>query len=493
MSRRIPIAKKLLVMVLTTSAALSTVLTIAQIGFEFQEKRSQLKAVISGIESSLLSSVAKRMWDYDIASLPDQFREMIRSVDLAHVKLESDKGKIIFDEGRPDFTPKYPIESVFPIMYAEPGQEPHKIGSLTMIFFSDKIIEEIRFHFVTLLIFNMIKTFIVAMVLISLFKRTVTVPLTEIVHYFASTENLKDGEARPTLSIKRMDPVEDEISDLVAFIRSRDNKLFEMQERQKDKILDQKKALDDSDEIIKQERVRSEMSARTAQLADMATGIAHEINNPLTIISGYLNLARGEVNRPQTKTNVVIDCLHKADKSIIRIAKIITGLRAFARDGRNDPMKGEPSGEMINEALDLVMSRVLAGGVQINFVDHCPPDAKIVCRRVQLCQIMIVLINNSFDAIKDEQEKWIRIETFLGNGTFRLRVVDSGHGIASDLAERIFNPFFTTKEVGSGTGLGLSVAHGYARDQNGDLQFLPNEPNTTFELSIPQTQAVVAA
>ena len=472
-------------MVLTTSAMLSTVLTVAQIGFEFQEKRSQLKSVIAGIESSLLPSIGQRMWDFDLASLPDQFRGMMGNVDLAHVKLESDKGKIIFDEGRPGFTAKYPIESVFPIEFTNQGIK-SRIGTLTLIFFSDKIIEEIQFHFVTLLIFNMIKTFIVALVLIHLFKRTVTNRLQEILNYFARVDSHKGDGARPLLSVKRADPTEDEITDLVNFIESHDKELFMLQERMRDKIENQEKALEDSDVTIKVERARAESAARTAQLSQMASGIAHEINNPLAIISGHLNLARIELTKENPKSDRISESIKKSDMTVMRIAKIITGLRSYARDGQHDPMELVNIAELMSDTQDLVVSRITSGGVKLDIVNHCQESATVFCRRVHVAQIIVALINNSFDAVKGSQEPWIRIEIFNDNNCFRLLVVDSGRGIPAAVAAKIFDPFYTTKDPGEGTGLGLSIAHGLASDHKGSLRLLASEANTTLELTIPE-------
>jgi C4-dicarboxylate-specific signal transduction histidine kinase len=105
---------------------------------------------------------------------------------------------------------------------------------------------------------------------------------------------------------------------------------------------------------------------------------------------------------------------------------------------------------------------------------------------------LVALINNAFDAIKGDESPWIRIVVGARNGQLSMRIVDSGRGIPADVAARIFDPFYTTKDVGNGTGLGLSVALGLARDQHGELHLLAGESHTTFELSLPVAQNATA-
>ena len=112
------------------------------------------------------------------------------------------------------------------------------------------------------------------------------------------------------------------------------------------------------------------------------------------------------------------------------------------------------------------------------------PDVFIRCRATQISQVLINLLNNSYDAIETLPEKWVKVELDAGSERARIRIVDSGLGIPLEIRDKILNPFFTTKEIGKGTGLGLSVSKGIIDEHGGVLSVPENVKNTTFEIEL---------
>jgi signal transduction histidine kinase len=482
--RRIPIAKKLLMMVLTTSASLSTVLTCAQIAFEYQEKKSELTSVIKGVESSLLPGIARLIWDYDVNNIAPPFDNLMNSVDLSYVKIINSEGKVVLEKNKADFTPRFPIPVKFPVVYRD-GPQPETVGQIEMIFYSDRILREIRFHFVTLLAFNLVKTLLVAMILIQLFGRVVTRPLTGVVKYLTDSRNLPEGKRPDDLMIQRGATANDEITDLIEFVSAREREVFELQRKLREKIQVQSRALEETDLALRQEKIRAEMNARMAQMAEMASGVAHEINNPLAIISGYLFAIKAEVKKPEPAGGNIVKSVESAQKTVERIAKIITGLRTFARDASKDPKAPTQVHAMISDAVNLLESKIRGHGVGFELVNECPDTVTLTCRSSQITQCLVALISNAFDAIKGRENAWIKLTVRQSESNILIRFVDSGQGIPDDVASKMFDPFFTTKEVGHGAGLGLSFSLGVARDHGGDLVYVKESPNTAFELRLP--------
>jgi C4-dicarboxylate-specific signal transduction histidine kinase len=224
-------------------------------------------------------------------------------------------------------------------------------------------------------------------------------------------------------------------------------------------------------------------TSRLSALGEMAGGIAHEINNPLAIIQGTSRkLARviGDGSDPK----ISHDLLQTIDSTTQRIAKIVNGLRTFARDGSSDPFSIIDLGTIISDVSALSSDKFLRHGVELRLPQR-HLETQISCRQVQMGQVLVNLLNNSFDAVQDLPEKWVEIAIEVKEQV-EISVTDSGSGIPPELVAKIMDPFFTTKPVGKGTGLGLSISAGIIQSHGGKLSYDPTSKNTRFLVSIPR-------
>jgi C4-dicarboxylate-specific signal transduction histidine kinase len=131
-------------------------------------------------------------------------------------------------------------------------------------------------------------------------------------------------------------------------------------------------------------------------------------------------------------------------------------LRSLSRDGEGDQFTETEVSTTYNDVHTILEEKLQQNGIQVE--THFPEGLSLECRSVQIGQVLLNLLTNSMDAIKDNSEKWIRIEALdLGN-FIEISVVDSGSGISEEVAQKLMTPFFTTKTAGHGTGLGLSIS-----------------------------------
>ena len=121
------------------------------------------------------------------------------------------------------------------------------------------------------------------------------------------------------------------------------------------------------------------------------------------------------------------------------------------------------------------------------------PGLEIACRPTQIAQVLVNLINNSRDAVSNLNEKWIKVEVDKTDDNIIIAITDSGPGIPASVRAKMFNPFFTTKEVGVGTGLGLSISAGIIKSHNGQLRLASKSKNTRFEVVLPIVQVAQKA
>jgi C4-dicarboxylate-specific signal transduction histidine kinase len=171
-----------------------------------------------------------------------------------------------------------------------------------------------------------------------------------------------------------------------------------------------------------------------------------------------------------------------------RIRGIVDALRTFARDADRDPMRPESVRKIIDDTLELCGKRFQQRAIAIDVVPIAE-DLRVECRSVQISQILLNLLSNAYDAVETQERRRVRITVESDPGRVYIGVADSGPGIPYELRGRIMEPFFTTKGVGQGTGLGLSVSRGLAELHGGDLALDPSSQETRFVLALPRVVA----
>jgi PAS domain S-box-containing protein len=209
---------------------------------------------------------------------------------------------------------------------------------------------------------------------------------------------------------------------------------------------------------------KAQVASRLASVGEMAAGIAHEINNPLTSVIGYSQLLADRDDIPE---DARMD-LKAIDEGAQRVAGIIKRLLTFARQARPERMLANVN-ELITNTLDLRDYHLRTNNIKVT--TELAADLPItMADPAQLQQVFLNIIVNAETAMKLARGKGrllIRAEEV--NGTIRISFKDNGPGIAKENLARIFDPFFTTREVGQGTGLGLSICHGIVAEHKGRL------------------------
>ncbi len=219
----------------------------------------------------------------------------------------------------------------------------------------------------------------------------------------------------------------------------------------------------------------------------MSSGLAHEINNPLTIIKFKIArvsrlLTQDSLDRASLATE-----LETLNRSVDKIATVVRGLRVFS--GGEDGMTAftpQDVTEIVTETLGLCQEKYIALGIELRLKNAS--SLKTECRRVEIMQVLFNLLGNAVDAVQPLSEKWIEVEIKELRNDIELSVTDSGSGIDAALAKSLMQPFFTTKEPGKGTGLGLSIAKGIAESHGGFLAYDASAKNTRFVLTLPKVQ-----
>jgi len=218
-------------------------------------------------------------------------------------------------------------------------------------------------------------------------------------------------------------------------------------------------------------RVQLEHAAKLASVGELASGIAHEINNPLAVISEEAGLLKDFLD-PQfgqsPSREELIEHLESIQTAVFRCRDITRKLLRFVRKSDVD-MKSYDIHAVIDAVVDgLLGPEMLVSSIKIVRRYHREIPT-VMTDANQLQQVILNIINNAVDAIGPTPGT-ITITTSLEAGQVRVEIADTGHGMSRSQIEQIFMPFFTTKEVGKGTGLGLSVSYGIMKSLGGGIE-----------------------
>jgi two-component system C4-dicarboxylate transport sensor histidine kinase DctB len=221
----------------------------------------------------------------------------------------------------------------------------------------------------------------------------------------------------------------------------------------------------------------------------MSAAIAHEINQPLGAIRTFM--ASAKVFAQRGKLVEVVHNLDLITDLAERMASITSHLKTFAR--KSEPGQREPVlvERAVGRSLFLVASQIKAARVRIE--TEIAADLWVTGHAIQLEQVLLNLISNALDAVADADRPCIRIRAWSSEDTVFIAIADNGPGLSPDELSRMFDPFYTTKPVGKGLGLGLSISYGIVQDFGGRIH-ASNRPDGGAELTVelPRHQADAA-
>jgi len=246
------------------------------------------------------------------------------------------------------------------------------------------------------------------------------------------------------------------------------------------------------------DRTKQELEEKTAQLVqtgkmnalgELAAGVAHEINQPLNAMTIICQDVLRDVDKDRLEVGSLRENLEDAIVEMRRVAEIVGQMRTFARKTTGTQHETLNINEPLEGVFSLIGQQLMLRDIQV--VKELSAGCQVVGDRVRLGQVFMNLITNARDAVTGNLNgKRIEVRTFRqdsnGHAYIAFEIRDDGSGIAPDLREKIFEPFFTSKGAGDGTGLGLSVTKQIVNEHHGQIEVDSTEgQGTTFRILLP--------
>lgn len=220
-------------------------------------------------------------------------------------------------------------------------------------------------------------------------------------------------------------------------------------------------------------------SERLSAVGELVSGVAHEINNPLQTIIGCVELILDDQKDPQARRDLEV-----VRKEAARAGQIVRNLLAFVRRSAPDRVAVDLN-QIVKATVDLRHYHLEQRDILLT-VEYAPSSLPVLVNREEIQQVILNLVLNAEQAIAGSKGRGtIAIRTSTSSRHHSVQVTDDGPGISAELRGRVFEPFFSTKEVGQGTGLGLSISHGIASAHGGSLELCPSDGGACFRLTLP--------
>lgn len=240
--------------------------------------------------------------------------------------------------------------------------------------------------------------------------------------------------------------------------------------------------------IAENERKTADLARadKMASIGEMLSGIMHEINNPISIITSRIQLIKNVLESEVVDIDKLKKSFEVVSRNAYRTSKIITGVKTLFRETSADNFVHVELKEIILNSQDAVLEKVEKHEInlEISYV-NCGEETMIFCFPLQISQVLINLIGNSSDAIRDRDEKWIKVRFERFNSHFGIFVTDSGIGLTEEVQKKIELPFYTSKKAGEGSGIGLHISKKIIESHRGRFYYNSESQNTEFVIELP--------
>ena len=312
--------------------------------------------------------------------------------------------------------------------------------------------------------------------------RAVVIPIKRLVR---ATEKIASGDLSHMVEAKGSDEVAElarSFNHMVVDLRRYHEEVENYSRTLEEKVRERTADLEETNKTLRETQAQLIQASKMAAMGQFGAGVAHELNQPLAGISGYTDLLLLKMERETAEWRYA----KKIEDQCVRMTKIVNNLRTFARQSKFEYSETDVN-QPIDDALMLLGEQLRSHNIKVKR-DLAPNLPKVTADANQLEQVFLNLVSNAKDAIDPQGSGTITIISRQSEKTdfVEVLVIDTGTGMDSSTISDIFNPFFTTKDVGKGTGLGLSISLGIIEDHGGRIEVHSvKNRGTAFRISLP--------
>lgn len=233
--------------------------------------------------------------------------------------------------------------------------------------------------------------------------------------------------------------------------------------------------------------------SKLAALGELSATVVHDIRGPLTMIQLTCEDMKDEIKKEKGKNDEILNShLSQISRACHKINNLVDHLRNYSRKDSQEVEESKNIVELIENSIFLVKQKIRNLNIKVEIkIDEKYSNAELLCFPNKFEQVLMNLMSNACDSMKDSQKKELKIKVFLDDNSVNISITDTGAGIPEAVIPKIFDSFFTTKPKGEGTGLGLSIVKNIVKEHTGDLELssVVGE-GTTFTIKLPISRLI---
>ncbi len=244
---------------------------------------------------------------------------------------------------------------------------------------------------------------------------------------------------------------------------------------------------DEELKLLQEERLKMTNTSKLAAIGTLAGEIGHEINSPLTVIKSITFLLKEMIKNGEASPDFLVSKLESLESTVNRISNITRSLKNISRKESNEVKFNCSFADLFQDIIGLIDFKIRKNGTKLIYDPNNEVlNKKINCYRIQLSQVLVNLLANATDAVEGRKDPWIKMSANEDREFYYIQIEDSGAGVPDNLKDKIFDPYFTTKEFEKGTGLGLSISRNIVSAHGGDLYLAPEISPSCFVIKLPK-------
>lgn len=483
LTRSRPLARKLTLAILLVSTIVTAALTTLSFYIEYRQEMSLLEQRLQSISHVMMPHLARSVWDSNEDLIRMNGQTLLASDEIVAVQLVDTSGEVLLELNAPDKDQSGFIrQDKFPLELKADPQNTKLVGTAQITISKWPIYSRILRKVLLFLAIQGIKTLLVCAIIFAIIGSLVMRHIEDMARFITAKGESVGSTPWTNFTLRRQTHQPDELDTLAEALNN-------LGSAQVARHTDNETALSSALEKIDQQETTIRRSERLASIGEVAVSIAHEINNPVAVIASTVRQTERHLRKNDIQDEVIWSALERIQRTTHAIKSIVKGLLSMAREGSQDPKGYFPLHDFMHSVFSVCRHRVQNTGAVLRLETNLPKEHKIFAREAPLAQVLLNLIINALDAIEGLDEKWVTVRVEVRDGIQCIDVVDSGRGVPEDLADRIFEMFYTSKPSGKGTGLGLGICQKIVQDQGGTIRLAQQEKHTTFHIELPLSEA----